>query len=378
MKNILNPFIIKGYVSKEYFCDREKELETLHRNTTNGINTTLLSPRKMGKSGLIHRYFEDLFTQKTFQTIYVDIYSSRTLKDFIKLMAEAILQKFPEKSAIGKKFMKFLKGLRPLISFDPFTGTPQIQIGFQSLQEVVYTLQGLLTFLETQNTPIVIAIDEFQQITVYPEKNVEAILRTYVQQLKNIQFIFCGSNRSMMTEMFTQANRPFFASTRLLYLDKIEHYAYMDFIRKHFEKNKKNIKDEALTAILDWTKSHTFYTQNLCNYIFSMQTNIIDIVVVKNAMAGILKENESFFFQYRQLLTPIQWNYMIAVAKENEIVQISAQNFIAKYNIGTPANSRRILKTLIEKELILENVTTDKPSYQIYDVFLSRWLEVKY
>jgi hypothetical protein len=40
------------------------------------------------------------------------------------MMAEAILMKFPEKSKIGKEFMKFLKGLRPLISFNPFTNVP--------------------------------------------------------------------------------------------------------------------------------------------------------------------------------------------------------------------------------------------------------------
>jgi hypothetical protein len=232
--------------------------------------------------------------------------------------------------------------------------------------------------LEEQNTPIVIAIDEFQQICEYPEKNVEAILRTHIQQLKNIQFIFCGSNRSMMAEMFTHVKRPFFASTRMLYLDKIENAEYEEFIKHHFESNKKHIKDEALKAILDLTKSHTFYTQNLCNYIFSMKTNLIDMEVVKKAMANILKENESYFFQYRQLVTTDQWNYMIAVAKENEVAQATAQKFISKYNIGTPANSRRILKSLIEKELILENLLNEKTSYQIYDVFLSRWLSVTY
>jgi hypothetical protein len=232
--------------------------------------------------------------------------------------------------------------------------------------------------LEAQNTPIVIAIDEFQQINEYPEKNVEAILRTYIQQLKNIQFIFCGSNKTMMTEMFTNTKRPFFASTRLLYLDKIENIEYEKFIRNHFEANKKFIHEDALTAILNWTKSHTFYTQNLCNYIFSMKVNHIDIDVVRSAMAGILKENESFFFQYRQLLSPAQWNYLIAIAKENEVSQITAQKFISKYNIGTPANSRRILKSLIEKELILQNLVKDYSTYQIYDVFFSRWLEVKY
>ena len=378
MNNIVNPFIIEGYISKEYFCDREKEVEILHRNVQNGSNTTLISPRKMGKSGLIFRYFDDLSIDNSIQSLYIDIYSSRSLHDFIKLLSEAILLKFPEKSKIGKGFMKFLKGLSPLITFDPLTGVPQIQIQYQTPQEIIYTLQGLFTFLEEQNTPIVIAIDEFQQIGEYPEKNVEALLRTYIQQLKNIQFIFCGSNKSMMTEMFTHAKRPFFASTRLLYLDKIEKSEYEAFIRHHFESNKRRIDADALETILSWTKSHTFYTQNLCNYLFSMKTNHINLDVVKSAMAGILREHESFFFQYRQLLTPAQWNYMIAIAKENEVSQVTAQKFISQYNIGTPANSRRILKSLIDKELVLENLSMEKTSYQIYDLFLSRWLELKY
>jgi len=181
-----------------------------------------------------------------------------------------------------------------------------------------------------------------------------------------------------MTEMFTHAKRPFFASTRLLYLDKIDSVEYEMFIKNNFEANKKHIQDDALATILNWTKSHTFYTQNLCNYIFSMKINNIGIEVVKIALDGILKENESFFFQYRQLLTPAQWNFMIAVAKEGEVSQITAQKFISKYNIGTPANAKRILKSLIDKELILENVSKASTAYQVYDVFLSRWLEVKY
>ena len=179
-------------------------------------------------------------------------------------------------------------------------------------------------------------------------------------------------------EMFTNAKRPFFASTRLLYLDKIENAAYEVFIKGLFESYKKHIDDEALEAILSWTKSHTFYTQNLCNILFSMNTNVIDIGLVKSAMAAILNENESFFYQYRQLLTPAQWNFLIAVAKENEVSQVTAQCFLSKYNIGAPANARRILKSLIEKELILENTTKEKVAYQIYDVFLSRWLAMKY
>jgi len=378
MEKIVNPFFIKGYVSKQLFCNRKAELEILHRNLQNGANTTIISPRKMGKSGLIFRYFDDLNGNNEIEHIYVDIYASRSLSDFIKLTAEAILLKFSEKTKIGSSFIKFLKGLRPLISFDPFTGNPQIQISYQTSQETIYTLHGLFQFLESQNKKIILAFDEFQQIGQYPDDSVEAVLRTYIQQLKNVFFIFCGSNKSMMVEMFTSAKRPFFASTRLLSLGKIDRNEYTAFIRKMFEKYHKSITDEAIIEILDLTKQHTFYTQNLCNTIFSMKFNEVTHETVKIAMADLLKENEPYFYQYRQFLTPAQWNFLIAVANEDEVVHYTAHKFISKYNIGTPANAKRLLKSLTEKELILETQSENSTIYQVYDVFLSRWLKTTY
>ena len=378
MEKFANPFIIKGYVSKQFFCNRKAELEILHRNFLNGANTTIISPRKMGKSGLIFRYFDDIKDDKEIEFIYVDIYSSLSLSDFIKLTAEAIMLKFPDKTKIGSSFLKFIKGLRPLISFDPFTGSPQIQINYQTSQETILTLQSLLQFLEAQNKKIIFAIDEFQQVGHYPEENVEALLRTYIQQLKNVFFIFCGSNKSMMLEMFTSAKRPFFASTRLLALGKIDKSEYASFIKTMFEKFNKHITDEAIISILEWTRQHTFYTQNLCNAIFSMKIDKVSLEIVKKAFAELLKENEPYFYQYRQFITPAQWNFLIAVAKEDEVVHITANKFINKYNIGTPANSKRLLKSLIEKELILEIQSENATSYQIYDVFFSRWLQITY
>jgi AAA+ ATPase superfamily predicted ATPase len=185
-----NPFLIKGYVSSKLFCDREKEMEELYSNIQNGIDTTLISPRRMGKTGLIFRFFDFLSKQKGVQSVYVDIYAARSLNDFIKLLAEAILLKFPERTSIGKQFLEVLKGFRPLIAYDAISGEPQIQIAYQSAQEKEYSLQGLLQFLNKQSSLIVLAIDEFQQITDFPEENTEALLRTYIQPLKNIRFIF--------------------------------------------------------------------------------------------------------------------------------------------------------------------------------------------
>ncbi|MDR0680250.1 MAG: ATP-binding protein [Dysgonamonadaceae bacterium] len=378
MKAKNNPFLIKGYVSPKLFCDRKIELQKLYGNVTNGIDTTLISPRRLGKTGLILYFFDFLSKQKEIQTIYLDIYSARSLNDFIKLLAEAILLKFSLKTSIGKQFLEFLKGLRPLISYDPISGEPQVQIVYQSVQEKEYTLRGLLQFLDKQQSLIVLAIDEFQQITDFPEKNIEALLRTFIQQLKNIRFIFCGSKKAMMVDLFSNAKRPFFASTQYLSLDKIESSVYTNFIKNLFIKNDVKIEDEAIDFILFWSKRHTFFTQSLCNMTYSIADESVNLDVVKKACLELLKQSETVFFQYRQLLTPAQWNFLIAVAKQGEVKQLTAKRFITQYNIGTPADAKRISKSLIEKELLLETTYQTETVYQVYDVFLSRWLEREY
>lgn len=374
MKQLSNPFIVKGYVSKTYFCDREQEMEILRTNFKNGLNTTLVSHRRMGKTGLIHYLFESLGNEKGVVTIYVDIYASQSLSDFIRLTTEAILKKFPEKTSFGKKFFQFIKSLRPTISFDGITGEPQVSILYQSEQQQEQTLKSLLEFIDGQGVKVLIAIDEFQQINEYPEKNVEALLRTYTQQLHNIRFIFSGSKQSIMIDMFSNAKRPFYASSQFLSLGFIDRSKYSAFIEEKFLEYDRTITADAIEFILTWTKGYTFYTQSVCNAVFATGNKHVDIELVKRSCAGILKQYEDIYFQYRQLVTPNQWNFLIAMAKEDSVSLITAQNFIQQYGIGTPANARRLNQSLMEKELILRISDKEKDTYQLYDVFFSRWL----
>lgn len=376
---LLNPFVIKGFVTKELFCDREAELNELLQNIRGGVNTTLVSVRRMGKTGLIMRAFDELkVVFPEIMTIYVDIYASRDLSDFVKLLSETILKKFPEKTSAGKQFLNLLKTLRPLISYDSITGDPQVTITYQTAAEKEYTLKGLLDFLEKQNYPVVIAIDEFQQITEYPEQNVEALLRTYIQQMNNVTFIFCGSKRAMMIDIFSNVKRPFYSSTHYLYLDKIAENAYCHFIKRHFNEAGIEIAEDAISFILQWTERYTFYTQSLCHALFARGDKRISVDNVKLACASLLSTNEPIYLQYREFLTFAQWNFLIAIAKERNVIQITSQHFISTYRIGTPANARRILKSLMDKELILSVPDKRQTSYQVYDVFFSRWLEKEY
>jgi hypothetical protein len=374
MSNGVNPFLTIGYISKSYFCDREYEVEVLKKSVKNGINTTLISARRMGKSALIQRVFESL-EEENFACIYVDIYACVNAKDFIEALTLSIFNKFPQKRSIGRKFFDFLTSLRPIITYDDLTGKPEIHFEFVQPKEYEHTLRGLFHFLDNQQIKMVLAIDEFQQLADYPETNTEALLRTIIQTLKNIQFIFSGSKKRMMLEMFNKANRPFFSSTQIMGLSEIQDVKYNAFIQEKFVESKRQIDDEAIDFILSWTLTHTYYTQVICNGVFATGKKNVNIELVKQVCDEQLNLQQLNFIQYRSLLSPIQWQLLIAIAKEGFVSEPQAQRFLQKYNIGAASSAKKALEALLDKEMIISIESTEKTVYRVYNVFLMRWLQ---
>lgn len=373
---MVNPFVIKSYESKEFFCDREEELQLMLQNCINKTDMTLVSRRRMGKTGLVFRLFDELNSvHPEIFTVYLDIFISRNLDDFIKLFAEAAVKAFPTKTKIGERLMNFIKSLRPQVTYDSITGEPQFQIAYHNESEKEYTLRSLFELLTSQNVHIVFAIDEFQQIREYPEQNMEAMLRTYMQRCNNVTFIFSGSRKHLMTDIFTNARKPFYSSTSFVSIDKISATSYSDFICKQFSAHKRKITDDAVNFILEWTQRHTYYTQFLCHTIYANGQKNIDIPEVKKACGQVLKQREPVYLQYRKMLTDKQWDFLIAVAKEGSVRQITAADFLKRYKIGGASVSKRLVESLCEKELLNAEVSLDGIEYSVDDVFFSRWLE---
>ena len=380
MEQNKNPFKLRAYTTPDLFCDREEEVRRLFGYAENGVDVTLFSLRRMGKTGLIQHFFNQLKAKKNEQkTLYVDIYDTQNVTAFTNRLATAILQEFPEERSIGRRFLKLLKSFSPIISFDQFTGVPEVSLTFSSEQQQQYTLKSLLDFLEEQKQQVIVAIDEFQQIANYPEKNVEANLRTIVQQLNNVNFIFSGSHKHLLIEMFNSAKRPFFSSTTPMYLDKINKEEYKNFIVRLFEDRKKKIEEDAVSFILEWTKRHTYYTQALCNKVYQIGNQKVDLETVYSACDVLLEEHEVIFYQYRKLLTAGQWNLLVAIAKDDVIFQPTGAAFVGKYHLGNPASVRRGLKALVDKEMVIHEIDKNGNNYyQVYNCFLSRWLARKF
>ena len=372
-----NPFILEPFKSKEYLCDREQETEKIIRNITNGRDTTLISPRRLGKTGLILRVFEEIRERNLpYETIYADISDTLSLEEFIKVISEAVVAKLKKQRWITA-FFKSIGSVRPLLGLDPITGSPQVSFTFADENQKQSTLKDVLSFLEGYSQKIVLAIDEFQQIREYEGVNMEAILRKHIQHMHNVRLIFCGSKKHTMTDMFTNAKNPFYESTSFCYLDKLPVPVYSSFIKSKFELAGKAIGDEVLDYILDWTRVHTYYTQRLCNEVFSISGNIVDMTIVLKASQAILDSERERFREIRRLLTRAQWKMLGAIAKEGNVTQITSSTFLSKYGISSGPTALRNIRALIDKELVLANTDEKTTSYSVYNVFLSRFLAME-
>ncbi len=369
----LNPFPITNYLGPDYFCDRKEETARLISYFTNGSSTTLIALRRIGKTGLIHHVFSQL--PDGWKGIYVDILETENLNQFLNVLATSIIRAIPEKGSLGDRLWELLKQLRSTIGFDAMTGFPQITFDVKQ-QEVENNIDALFQFMEHQEFKVIVAIDEFQQILRYPERNTDAWLRSRIQKMQNVSFIFSGSQQHLMTELFFSPQRPFYHSTLLMRLDKIDREVYAQFIVSMFGKYQKQISVEVAKEMLDWTDTHTFYVQQLCNRVFASTIDIATSDLWRREAQILMEEQELVLFTLRNMLTGPQWNLLKAVAIEKILYQPTAKSFLARHNLGTSATVLRSLKTLLDYELIINTVDAEGRSYYcVYDVLLQRWAE---
>jgi hypothetical protein len=365
-----NPFLTQGYAGKEYFCNRQKETKKILTTLENGRNLTLISLRRMGKTGLIHHSFHEMKVD----CIYVDILHTTNLKEFTLVFGKAIINQL--ESPIGKSWNQVLsifKKIQPSIKIDPLTGQPAFDFSISNEKEAENTLEDIFNYLKKRKKKTVIAIDEFQQISFYPEKKTEALLRSYIQNLHSVQFIFAGSVKHILTAMFSDASRPFYQSTQFLFLESIEKNEYTEFIQFLFNKSKKKIEEKIIEEILEWAHLHTFYVQLFCHKVFPKTEKNVDMQLLAEVKREIFEENEPYYISYKNLLTSQQWNLLRAIAKEGNVSQINQKKFLNTYHLSA-SSVQRSIKALEEREM----VALEGNSYRVYDVFLGRWLAENY
>ncbi|MDR0507455.1 MAG: ATP-binding protein [Dysgonamonadaceae bacterium] len=372
-QKLVNPFLIAGYNSPTYFCDRERETAKVIEALANSRNVTLISPRRIGKTGLIHHVFYNLKEQnRDIRCFYFDIFSTQNLYDFVTLFGKTVIGKLDD---FSEKMMKNLsalfKSIRPSLSFDSVTGEPSLSLDIQA-QAAEQSLQEIFDYLKSSNRRIYIAIDEFQQISEYTEKGVEALLRSYIQFLPNVNFIFAGSKKHLMDEMFSSAGRPFYQSTQKIGLKELPIETYRNFAVKMFSDYGKTIDNKLFDYIYNKLFGHTWYIQLILNHLFAKNIELPTEQSVNSIIEDILEEENATYKTYCEMLAKGQLRLLRAIAMEGKVLEPTEQAFMKKHNLTAPSSVRQALKALIDKMLIIKD---ENDAYYVYDRFFSLWLD---
>lgn len=373
MRQLNNPFVVYGYKGAEYFCDREKETKTLMNALHNERNVVLVAPRRIGKTGLIHHVFARMAeTEPESKCFYIDINSTRSLTQFIHYFAKTVVGKLdtPTQSAL-RKASAFFSAFKPVMSFDELDGTPSFSLTFSPDQKE-QSLKRIFDYLRMSGKRVYIAIDEFQQITQYPEQGTEALLRSYIQFLPNVYFFFAGSKQHIMADMFLSAKRPFYQGAQILSLPLIDKDKYEVFANRHLSKKGMTISKEDFTYLYDAVDGQTWYVQDILNRIYENGGDV-SAKVINNVINDLVDEQESVFINYYDSLTTNQAMLLSAIAKERRVSSVLSQDFISRYHLPAASSVSLALKALVEREFVYK----EQSGYIVYDRFFAKWLRKK-
>ncbi|MBR1929472.1 MAG: ATP-binding protein [Paludibacteraceae bacterium] len=376
MRTLFNPFVISGYEGAHYFCDRKEEAALLAREIANGNNVALIATRRMGKSGLIEHYFSLPDIQERYYTFFIDIYDTQSLRELVQKLSREILMRLkPYGARVLQRFWETMRSIQPGISFSPL-GEPSFNVQIGDIQESETTLDEIFRYLESADKPCIVAIDEFQQIGSFSEKNIEAKLRTYVQHCHNAQFIFSGSQRHTMSAMFTNASRPFYQSVSIMHLESINMECYNSFAKSLFEEGNRRLADGVTELVYAISHGITWYTQKLFNTMYAVtpEGGLCEPENVQEALDYIIKTQAYSYEEVLFRMPEKQKMVLIALAKNGPTQKVTSASFVRKYNLQSASTVQSAIRGLLEKDFI----TSEKGIYSVYDIFFAYWLQYTY
>ena len=372
MARLNNPFVVYGYKGPEYFCDRVAESNKICSALRNERNVTLVSPRRMGKTGLIHHVFNKMETEdKDCKCFYIDIFATKNIEQFVQTLGSAVIGKLDSFSQSAlRKIQEFFSAWRPAVTFDQLTGLPTVTLDIKQ-NEGNESLKQIFEYMKMSGKRCYIAIDEFQQIQNYSERGLEALLRSYIQFLPNVYFIFSGSHQHMMEERFLSANRPFFQSSMVMSLGSIDIEEYRQFANRMIEGQNRTIGQETFQRIYDFAGGITWYVQAILHGIYEHPDRIVDKTLVDDVVKELVEEQSSTFQNYCAWLTDNQYALLKAIAYEKSVKSPLAQQFIHTHHLPATSSVKTALRTLEDKMLVSRSAND---GYSVSDKFFALWL----
>ena len=366
-------FIFGVATSGENFTDRKNETKRLLLNFQQGINTILISPRRIGKTSLVRKVCE-LAQSDDLKIVYLDIFSCRSDREFYDAFATAILRQTSSKLEEWiDNAKRFLSRITPKFSIgtDPMTDfSVSLELNTKS-EDVTDILQLPEKIALEKGIKIVVCIDEFQQISEFSDSKIfQKRLRTVWQLQENVSYCLFGSKKHLMNELFERRSLPFYKFGDALYLQKIDTEDWVKYICERFEVTNKSISPSLAEKIAKRVDNHSSYVQQLAWLVWVHTDKIASEENFEGAWQDLLDQNTPLFEKQTENLTMYQLNFLKAII-DGVSKEFTTKNVLEKYNLGTSSSVAVVKRALIKKELI----DIEKKEIVISDIVLKEWLK---
>lgn len=345
-------------VRGENFTDRTKETERLKLNFENGMNTILISPRRMGKTSLVKKAMGEVVNPEV-KTVYMDIYDCRAEYDFYNRFASVLLKETASRSSqILENIKKFLIRVSPKISFSPEPlSDVSLSLGITPKE---YQPEELLNLPEMiakeKGYHLVVCIDEFQQIGEFPDSlTIQKRMRGVWQHQEHVSYCLFGSKKHLMTNLFQSKRMPFYQFGEMMYLDKIPIKDWVQFIMARFSKYGKQISPSLAEKICTTVDGHSSYVQQLAWNLLAETKVIASEKDFDNAVDALLAQCSGLFVEQTIGLTSYQLNFIRALCAGIH-TDFGSKRVTDQYPLGSKSNISRIRTALMERELIEERI----------------------
>lgn len=348
-------FVYGMSVDGDNFTDRKKETARLKLNFENGINTILISPRRMGKTSVVKKAIGELEGNDDVMTVYMDIYDCRSEYDFYNKFAASVIQQTAGRiEQWVDNAREFLSRLSPKISFstDPMSEY-SLSLG---ITPATHSPEEILNLPEIiarkKGKSIVICIDEFQQIGEMTDSlSIQKRLRGVWQHQQNCAYCLFGSKKHLMMNLFQNKRMPFYMFGETMLLERIPTSDWTEYIQGRFESKGKRISEKLCALICDTTENYSSYVQQLAWNVFAETEDVATEQNFDDGKDALIAQCSAFCQQTIQGLSTYQLNFMRAILSGVHS-GFGSKKIMEEYNLGSKSNVTRIQDVLIEKEII--------------------------
>jgi AAA+ ATPase superfamily predicted ATPase len=355
-----NPFKFGSIVDEPYFTNRKQELERVRSILDSQVHLILMSPRRYGKSSLVRK----ILNESSRPSITLDMQVVTSEVDF----AEQLMKKISRLNPM-QKIKNALKSFRfiPTVSINPVTD--ELNVSFDASKPSDFILEDVLNLSDavfTKKRPIVV-FDEFQEIRKI-SPHFETRLRSILQHHTHTNYVFLGSQESLMRDIFEQKNNPFYHFGYLFKLSKTPLDDFQLFLEGRLRQAGGD--SAGITGgILKFTDGHPHYTQRLA---FQVWENLFgpnpSEEPVLAAIQQIIEFHDVDYERWWSSLNRTDMKVMIGLTLSED--QPMSKEFFQKFKLGSSSTVHSGLKRLMKNSYLVKT----KERYEIDDPFFKYWI----